>query len=100
LFVNQRARIVELADRYRLPVIYPFIQFPEAGGLMSYGTSLWQRNYEAGVYTGRILNGVKPGDLPVRRLSRFELVINMSAVRAHGLTVPARLLAITDQVIE
>jgi putative tryptophan/tyrosine transport system substrate-binding protein len=99
LFVSQRERIIELADRHRLPAVYPFIQFPESGGLMSYGTSLWQRNYEAGVYTGRILNGANPADLPVRRLSTFELVINMSAARALGLTVPARFLALTDRVI-
>jgi putative ABC transport system substrate-binding protein len=99
LFVNQRERIVELAARYRLPTMYPFIQFPEVGGLMSYGTSLWQRNYEAGVYTGRILNGANPADLPVRRLSTFELAINMSAANALGLAVPARFLALTDRVI-
>jgi putative ABC transport system substrate-binding protein len=100
LFVSQRAQIVALAARYRLPAIYPFIQFPHVGGLMSYGTSLLERNYQAGRYVGLILNGAKPADLPVRRLSRFELAINMHAAREIGLTVPARLLALADEVIE
>jgi putative ABC transport system substrate-binding protein len=100
LVVNQRAHVVEVAARYRLPTIYPFIQFPQIGGLMSYGTSLWERNYQAGVYTGRILDGADPADLPVHRLSRFEFVINMTTARALGLTVPDRLLAITDRVVE
>jgi putative ABC transport system substrate-binding protein len=100
LFVNQREQIVELAARYRLPAVYPFIQFPEIGGLMSYGTSLSERYRQAGIYTGLILNGANPAELPVRRLSKFELVINMRTARALELTVPARLLAITDQVIE
>jgi putative ABC transport system substrate-binding protein len=99
LFLNQRQQVVALAARYRLPAIYPFVQFPQAGGLMSYGTSLSERAYQMGIYTGLILNGANPAELPVRRLSRFELVLNMSTARALGLTVPARLLAIADQVI-
>jgi putative ABC transport system substrate-binding protein len=100
LFVAQRAHIVALAARHRLPAVYPFILYPQAGGLMSYGTSLVERSYQAGVYAGLILNGAKPAELPVRRLSRFELVVNMSTARALGLTVPARFLALTDEVIE
>ncbi len=100
LFVGCRAQIATLAARYRLPAIYPFIQFPEVGGLMSYGTSLAERNYQAGRYVGLILGGARPGDLPVHRLSRFELVINMATARTLGLTVPAQLLAIADQVFE
>lgn len=100
LFVAQRAQIVALAARYRLPAVYPFILYPQAGGLMSYGTSLLERAYQSGVYAGRILNGAKPAELPVRRLSRFELVVNMSTARSLGLTVPARFLALTDEVIE
>jgi putative ABC transport system substrate-binding protein len=67
---------------------------------MSYGTDLAERSYQTGVYTGLILDGADPADLPVHRLSRFDLVVNMSTARALGLTVPARFLALTDQVIE
>ncbi len=97
--VERRAQIVELAARYRLPTVYPFIQFPQIGGLMSYGTSLAERSYQAGLYAGLILNGANPAELPVRRLSRFELVLNMRTAGALGLTVPARFLALTDEVI-
>jgi putative ABC transport system substrate-binding protein len=100
LFFNQRQQIVALAARYRLPAIYSFSEFPEAGGLMSYGISVNERSYEAGLYTGLVLNGANPGDLPVRRLTKFSLVINVSTAKALGLTVPPRVLAITDQVIE
>ncbi len=100
VFVEQRTWIVELAARYRLPAVYPFILFAQSGGLVSYGTSLTERAYEAGRYTGFILSGAKPADLPVRRLTKFELVINMATARALGLTVPANFLALTDEVIE
>jgi putative ABC transport system substrate-binding protein len=100
LFLNQRRQIVALAARYRLPTVYPFIEFPQAGGLMSYGTSLSERAYQMGIYAGLILNGANPAELPVRRLSRFELVLNMRTARALDLTVPPRLLAIADRVIE
>jgi putative ABC transport system substrate-binding protein len=100
LFFANRKRVVGLAARYHLPTVYPFIQYTQSGGLMSYGSSLADRAYQAGVYVGRILNGQKPGDLPVRRLTRFELAINMTTAKALGLTVPARFLALTDQVID
>jgi putative ABC transport system substrate-binding protein len=100
LFYAQRAQIVALAARYRLPAVYPYVQYPQIGGLMSYGTDLAERSYQTGVYTGLILDGADPADLPVHRLSRFDLVVNMSTARALGLTVPARFLALTDQVIE
>ena len=100
VFADRRAHLVELAARYRLPAIYPFIQFPRSGGLMSYGISLAERAYQAGRYIGLILEGAKPSDLPVHRLSRFELVLNRSTATALGLTVPARFLALTDEVIE
>jgi putative tryptophan/tyrosine transport system substrate-binding protein len=100
LFFGRREQIVALAARYRLPAVYSFVEFSEVGGLMSYGISVTERSYEAGRYTGLVLNGANPADLPVRRLTKFELVINLSTARTLGLTVPARLLAITDQVIE
>lgn len=100
LFYGQREQVVALAARYRLPAVYPFSEFAEVGGLMSYGISVTERTYEAGRYTGLILNGANPADLPVRRLTKFQLTINRSTASALGLTVPARLLAITDQVIE
>jgi putative ABC transport system substrate-binding protein len=100
LFFDRRAQVVALAARHRLPAVYWHSLYPEIGGLMSYGASFVARAYQLGVYTGLVLNGAKPADLPVRRLSRFELVVNMTTARALGLTVPARLLAVTDRVIE
>jgi putative ABC transport system substrate-binding protein len=100
LFFDRRAQIVALAARYRLPAIYSHNQFPEVGGLMSYGISVAERAYHTGIYTGLILNGANPAELPVRRLTKFELVVNMSTARALGLTVPARFLALIDEVIE
>ncbi len=100
LLLGRGAQIVALAARYRLPAIYPFIQFPQVGGLASYGISLLERSYQAGRYTGLILGGANPADLPVRRLRKFELVVNMSTARTLGLTVPSRFLALADEVIE
>jgi putative ABC transport system substrate-binding protein len=99
MFFGHREEVVGLAARHRLPTIYPFIQYTQSGGLMSYGSSLAERAYQAGVYVGLILNGRKPADLPVRRLTKFELAINMTTAKALGLTVPARFLALTDKVI-
>jgi ABC-type uncharacterized transport system substrate-binding protein len=100
LFSGQRERIVALAARYRLPAIYAFAEFPESGGLMSYGISITERSYEGGRYTGLILNGANPGDLPVRRLTKFRLVINMRTARTLGLAVPPQVLAVADEVVE
>ncbi len=99
LFFGHRKRIIGLAARHRLPTVYPFITYTQDGGLMSYGSSLMERAYQAGVYVGLILNGQKPADLPVRRLTKFELAINMTTATALGLTVPANFLALTDKVI-
>jgi putative ABC transport system substrate-binding protein len=100
LFFGQRERLVGLAARYRLPTVYPFVQYTQSGGLMSYGSSLTERAHQAGVYVGLILDGQKPSDLPVRRLTKFELAINMTTAKALGLTVSSRLLALADKVIE
>jgi putative ABC transport system substrate-binding protein len=99
LFFGHRKRIIGLAARHRLPTVHPFITYTQDGGLMSYGSSLMARAYQAGVYVGLILNGQKPADLPVRRLTKFELAINMTTATALGLTVPANFLALTDKVI-
>jgi putative ABC transport system substrate-binding protein len=100
VFYAQREQVAALAMRYRLPAIYSFSEFSEAGGLMSYGISVAERLYEGGRYTGLVLNGANPGDLPVRRLAKFHLVINLSTAKALGLTIPAQLLALTDEVVQ
>ncbi len=99
LFLNNRSQIVALAARYRVPGAYPFIQFAEIGGLMSYGLDLTERNYQAGRYAGLILGGTNPADLPVHRLTRFELALNTTTAKALGLTVPARFLVLADKVL-
>ncbi len=99
LFFGHRQRVVETAARHRVPMMYPFISYTQAGGLVSYGSSVLERAHQAGLYVGLILNGQKPADLPVHRLTQFELTINMTAARALGLTVPAHFLALTDRVI-
>jgi putative ABC transport system substrate-binding protein len=99
LFFDHRERVVALAARHRLPTIYPLLQFVEAGGLISYGSSILDRAYQMGVYTGRILKGADPADLPVGRPTKFELAINAKVAAALGLDVPAPLLALVDRVI-
>jgi len=93
LFINRRDRIVELAATARLPTIYGRIEFPIAGGLISYGANNADQYRQSGSYVGRILKGAKPADLPVLQPTKFELIINLSTAKALGLTVPPTLLA-------
>jgi putative ABC transport system substrate-binding protein len=100
MFWNERARIVALAAKYRMPAIYPEREYADEGGLLAYGPNIPGMFRRAATYVDMILKGAKPGDLPIEQPTKFELVVNLRTANALGLTIPPSILARADQVIE
>jgi putative ABC transport system substrate-binding protein len=99
-FINRREKLVEQAARQRVPTMYSLREFAEAGGLMSYGTSIIESFHIVGLYAGRILKGETPADLPVQESTKVELVVNLKTAKARGITVPQPLIGRADEVLE
>jgi putative ABC transport system substrate-binding protein len=99
-FTSRRVQFVVLSVRHAIPAMYAAREYPEAGGLMSYGTDALDEWHQVGIYTGQILKGAKPADLPVSQSTKFEFVINMQTARALGIEVPNSIQLLADEVIE
>jgi putative ABC transport system substrate-binding protein len=100
IFVSERGRLVDLVAKHRLPAVYPWREFVDAGGLMTYGPNLADLHRRAATYVDKILKGAKPGELPVEQSTTFELVINLKTAKTLGLTIPQSMLARADQVVK
>jgi len=100
MFRREHGRLIDLAARHRLPAVYPWGDFVDAGGLMSYGASLTDSSRRAATYVDRILKDTKPGDLPVEQPTKLELVINLKTARTLGLTIPPSVLSRADHITE
>jgi len=99
-FGTRRDRIIALAAQFKLPAMYQFRDYPVAGGLMSYGINITDGYRQVGVYTGQVLKGAKPADLPIHQSIKFEFIINLKSAKALGLQIPDKLIALADEVIE